>query len=268
MKKLISVLCVLALCFALCTPAFAEEKPYYFVLGDSIAKGSGLVNFSSGAADGCYAHMVAETNGYTYRNEAVDGSRSDDIVDMVNKDWVQAEIKKADIIGISMGGNNYLRGNLPALLLMGVVFRDSSVFDDIEKGYYEDLCYIIGKIKELNPGALIVMQTLYNPIGNIFSFLFDEPVGRINGCLYRYLNEHPGAFVIADVAKEFAGRSDCVELIHPTAKGNRVIAECILGTLAENGYPQKNDLQVILSVNSPEYILGVILDVTTLIPTF
>lgn len=61
MKKIVSILiCISMLISVVGISAFAaEDKPFYLVLGDSIAYGSGLGN----PREACYGQVVADTNG-------------------------------------------------------------------------------------------------------------------------------------------------------------------------------------------------------------
>ena len=71
MKKITSII----LCFAMIICVFTvcgyaeTENPFYLVLGDSIAYGSGISN----SREACYGKIVADTNGYDYANHSVPG---------------------------------------------------------------------------------------------------------------------------------------------------------------------------------------------------
>ena len=90
----------------------AEDAPHYVVLGDSIAFGSGLSN----PRQAVYGRIVADTNGYAYDNFAVPGHTTQNLLQRMQNEQVKAAIADADIISISIGGNNFLLGNLNALL--------------------------------------------------------------------------------------------------------------------------------------------------------
>lgn len=66
----VSLLLVLSLLFS--TVVFAsqdDDKLNYVVIGDSIARGAGVLN----PDEACYGLMVANTNGYDYVNHGIDG---------------------------------------------------------------------------------------------------------------------------------------------------------------------------------------------------
>ncbi len=237
MKKLISL--ALALVMALscfCVVSFAEEeKPLgYVVLGDSIAYGSGLVN----PVDACYGRIVADTNGYTYENHSIPGITSGVLLSMLeDREEVRASVAEADIISISIGGNNFLTDNLIGLAFESLVRKDMTSFDEIAALYYEDLCAIMDIINELNPDAVVLLQTIYNPQKGAAGVVYLEGGIRLNDMMRKYDTEHPGEIVIVEVAEALNGDPEnfADDLIHPSSKGNEKIAVVILGKLYEMG---------------------------------
>ena len=114
MKKMISiVLCAVILVTGLSLSAGAEvRQKNLVVLGDSIAWGTGIYN----SDEACYGRIVANTNGYNYKNYAFDGCRSWDLLSLLDEKDVKDSIKEADIINISIGGNDFLQQNLFKML--------------------------------------------------------------------------------------------------------------------------------------------------------
>ena len=217
LKRLISLLLCLAL--AACLPVFGaaaeEDAPFYLVLGDSIGYGSGLSN----PKEAVYGRIVADTNGYAYANDAIPGYTTQALLRLMQTDNVKADIEKADIISISIGGNNFLLGNLMQLMADVLIKGDDAGFAAIGEAYYADLCQIIGTIRALNPDAVILMQTLYNPQTGYVGEVYDHGTEWVNGSAR--LTEHPTDFA--------------ADRIHPSAAGNEKIAVAILEKLAELG---------------------------------
>ena len=240
MKKLISVLLSLVIILSCFVSAYAEqEKLHYLVLGDSIGVGSGIVNPS----EACYGKIVANTNGYIYSNFAIDGFTTSNLLNWIDDQQVSDTIKSADIINISIGGNNFIKNNLPWLLLT-VTFGNMSVINKIVEGVNRDLHEIITKIKAKNSDAVIILQTLYNPwkIKGIAG-LYQKGVDALNACFRDYLKENPGAYELADVCSAFAAEKNliAIDTIHPNAKGNILIAKVILKKLSELGLGTKTE---------------------------
>ncbi len=227
------ILCVIMLIGSMGIAAFAEEeKQFYLVLGDSIGYGSGLRN----SKDACYGKIVADTNGYDYANDAIPGHTTQNLLSRLENESVRAHVKQADIISISIGGNNFLLGNLPALLYNLIVKDDLSQAESIIDGFYKDFGKIIETIRSLNPDAVILMQTLYNPQTGYIGEAYQISIDMLNEAIRRFQSEN-GEIEIVDVAakltdseKDFASDG-----IHPSVEGNKKIAVAVLEKLVELG---------------------------------
>lgn len=236
MKKVLSLISlVLVFSMLLSFSAFAAqgEKLNYVVIGDSIARGAGVLN----PDEACYGLMVANTNGYDYANHGIDGYTSAALLRLLDEKEVLDDIISADIISISIGGNDFLTSNILALLWADKVTKNYDVFYGIRDRFYENFCQIIGKIKAVNPDALILMQTVYNMRHDFLQGVNQVGSDLLNECYRRYLDENPEAYVIIDVASVLDGRRDClaVDTIHPNGTGNIEIARLILAALKEKG---------------------------------
>lgn len=236
-KKLISLALALIMalsCFSVISSA-EEEKPLdYVVLGDSIAYGSGMIN----SIDACYGKIVAETNGYTYANHSIPGITSSVLLTMLTDgEKVRESVADADIISISIGGNNFLTDNIIGLAFDSLAKKDMSRFDEISALYYEDLCTIMDRINELNPDAVVLLQTIYNPQKGAAGVVYLEGGTKLNDMMRKYDAEHPGEIVIVEVAEALNGDYDnfADDKIHPSKKGNEKIAAVILDKLSEMG---------------------------------
>ncbi len=233
MKKLTAIILSLAMIFCIFTVCgYAnDEKPFYLVLGDSIAYGSGISN----SREACYGKIVSDTNGYDYANHSIPGHTTTNLINRLNEESVIADLKKADIISISIGGNNFLMSNLIGLMFDSIVKNDHVQFDAIADNFYEEFCEIIDIINLHNADAVILMQTLYNPQSGYLRAPYQEGADRINAAIERYNNENPGEIVIVDVGAALGDDMEnyADDEIHPSAKGNEIIAEKIIDKLYE-----------------------------------
>lgn len=232
LKKSVAVLlCLVMMLMSLSAVAFAEEKQFYLVLGDSIGYGSGIRN----SQDACYGKIVADTNGYEYANHAIPGHTTTNLIARLKEDVVKADVEKADIISISIGGNDFLMSNLYGLMFDAMVKEDYSKFDEIAHSFYENFSTIISMIRELNGEAVILMQTLYNPQSGYLRAPYQQGADRINAAIEKFSKETPGEIIIVDVAT--ALNSDmgnfASDAIHPSAKGNEEIAKAVLSEIAK-----------------------------------
>lgn len=257
-------------------------------IGDSIAEA--LIGPSPlGERDnyGYYA-VLGKSNNFKYYNHSVSGHKtsggmtgegSDGLLEMLmredeNATLMKSHLMEADIIDISILGNNILQYNL-GLLLLEIADPEfeskyesgNTLINALENGdtvtrpsveepgatvvfdfppTVRDLEQIIARLKELNPTATILFQTVYNPfyegsihlhqpvIDELAKITDDgrfgkegEPIATVaqfreiaqdlleylNGMLYSYLDEHEGDFEIIDVNKRFdeITKSDVVD---------------------------------------------------------
>ena len=233
MKKALSVFLSVSLllcCFVF--TAAADETTDYLVLGDSIAYGSGLSN----PVEAVYGKIVADTHGFNYTNYSVPGHTTSNLLARLEKEEVIAALKEAEIISISIGGNNFLMSDLLGLMADALIKSDYSEMDSIAEGFYTEFSEIMDVINEHNPDAIVLMQTLYNPQSGKIRPVYGEGQKRLNEMVNKYNEEHPGEIIIVEVGEALGEDTDCfaADDIHPSAKGNRLIAEEILKTLSEN----------------------------------
>ncbi len=276
MKKVIAIaLCLVMLMCSFSISAFAEsEDLFYLVLGDSIAYGSGISN--SKAA--CYGKIVADTNGYEYANHSVPGHTTSNLINRLSNENVIEDLKKADIISISIGGNDFLMNNLIGLMYDSIVKGDHTQFDEISDGVYANLCEIVDIINEHNEDAVILMQTLYNPQSGYLRAPYQEGADRINAAIARYDADHPGEIVIVDVGTALGDDMEnyASDYIHPSKKGNEIIANKVLEKLYELGLGDNTepvitepgiDIQIPASMTMMLDVIGAIFHVLSVINT-
>lgn len=235
MKKRIISLLLSVLLFVCVFPtgAVASDRVSYVVLGDSIAYGSGLSN----PTQAVYGKIVADTNGYDYQNFAVPGHTTGAMLRRMENETVAEAIGGADIINISIGGNNFLLGNLNGLLFDGIVKSDYARFDEIADGFYADLETIISSIRAMNADAAILLQTIYNPQTSYIGDVYQNGADRLNAKMREYAENNPGQIIIVDVASALtdSDKDFAEDRIHPSAVGNEKIAVEVLKTLYDNG---------------------------------
>ena len=232
-KTLALLLAALLLCAAFPVLSGAHERMHYLVLGDSIGVGSGIRNSN----DACFGRIVANTNGYDYKNDAQDGNRTAELIAKLQGDPVAADVAWADIISISIGGNNFLRGNMTAVIAEATAGNYARI-DAIVADYANDLETIITRIRALNDHAYILLQTLYNPApGGATTQVYQEAVDRLNAAMRACAAAHPYRFTIVDVEAAFGADNSLIswDNIHPNVQGNIVIARTVLASLVELG---------------------------------
>lgn len=175
----------------------------YVVIGDEIsleANNDYEVSYVSLIKDFLYAL----NDNLEYINLSSDGATSSQLLNVVDSN--KEKLKDADLITISIGGNNILSAVLKSLNINEENLQDydENKFDSIISEYLnskevkteilneisifsKDFPNIIKKIKKLAPNADIYVNTVYNPINKkceIYEF-FDSQINLINDVIVK-----------------------------------------------------------------------------------
>lgn len=206
-------------------------------IGDSIAAGYGL-----DSQDDNYLKLFSDNIGAVLNNDAVSGYDSGEVLSALSDEKVAADIKNADIVVISVGGNDFFHRKdimieaLKNALLHGEGFFPEKVTNIYEE-YEKNLSCIIDGIKDLNPDVYIIVQTVYNPfLKQTLSFSYinvgktvNRYVTRLNDSIETVCKTKSRVFVF-DVAAEmnedaenFYGTEEKLD-IHPTKHGHATLA--------------------------------------------
>ncbi len=252
----------------------SQNTPFKMtVLGDSIAAGYGLEGYER-ENEPCYntasyANKLAEKYGLkadsNYFNDAVSGATTADLLNLLSDTNVSSHVKNSDTILISIGGNDLLHVLLG--MLEDVAPTDSESGDDSSQqegslnidplkiaeilsalpekteeaiaGFETDFEALIVKIREINPEALVVIDTIYDPFEGFEQIpMIDEiaadAIGKINEIIKNKAAGSDGSdrYKVVDVAAAFEGKNK--ELtnigdldIHPNADGHALIFELL-----------------------------------------
>lgn len=242
MKKLLSVLLALVMMCTLFVPAFAgeEAKTKFVVLGDSIAQGYGLKNIKETA----YGALISEAEGYDYVNHAIGGHTTYNLNQRLEEERVASDVAAADIIAVSIGGNNFLLGGMFEMIADVLLKNDYSRMDAVGVDFKENFLLALEKIKALNPDATLMIQTLYNPRDDFLKEPYQYAINILNNTFEDILAEQPGAYVIVDVGAAFEGHTEYIQKdkIHPNEAGHYVIAQEYVKVLSELGLGSAENL--------------------------
>jgi len=254
MKKIVSITVSIVLCVLVLVPfsrglsAQTQAPLKFLVLGDSIAAGYG-VNFRD-----AYASLVAWEMGFELTNYARDGSTSPFLLALLKNELppedttrIREAVAAADIINISIGGNNILFYYDPLTLATEIVSGSYATLDIILAALKADLVAIVAEIRSLNEDCILVLQTIYDngpwtanqqlPSSvQISKEAWSAMVKRGNAVFYDYHEEYPDAFYLADIYAAFGGEGCNPRLvsndgIHPNKEGHAVIARTLINLL-------------------------------------
>lgn len=309
-KKVIAALLVIAL-LACCVAALAacnknegERKTEIVYLGDSIAEGILGASPLGLRHEYAYANVIGRRNDLTYYNHSVSGHLTKDlraILENEDLDYDRARglllhVSEADIIHISILGNDVLQDRMDGAFETEPVTMHNIILEAAEDEYtsidrvlngdtvggvttagsVENIKAIVDALRRLNPDALIIFQSVYNPIMDVDTPLIkqgtrdaleaagfeitldslhrlgDLLIERLNSALDAVLamDGYADAFVIADGHEAFnavyaADPSRAKDLIypdgiHPSNEGHAVLADLTQGILEERGLADKD----------------------------
>ncbi|MDD4316181.1 MAG: SGNH/GDSL hydrolase family protein [Clostridia bacterium] len=268
-KKLI----VLALIIVLAASVFSlsacsSNQPLIVYLGDSIAEGIAGMSPISERERYAYYSVLGIRNNYIYKNRAVSGHQTKQMLDLIKQEdsdvrMMQTVLKTADIIHVSILGNDLLQNNLGELIL-DIANGNNVVIDDILSKATVNFSEIVDVLKGYNPDATLMFQTVYNPMfpeatlineatrtslaalditEEQYRQLAADILARLNGIIHAYLQAHPGAFHIIDANAEFQrifnenperGRALIFgDFVHPSIEGHAVMADLIQAKLED-----------------------------------
>lgn len=241
LKKLLAgILCAALVLLSFGVFSYAKKAPppvKFVVLGDSIAAGSGVEDKKD-----AYAWLIAADKGYDLANFARGGDTSADLLRKVTEDEeIRQAVGAADIIAVSIGGNDLMHAEEVASMVIEGMLGEYGRIEPVLDTFRKNFAKIIAALRALNPDAMLIVQTLYNPAFPLPSLVeaYDTAIKGLNAVIHKYLAKHPGAYRIADVYAAFQGRNGLafIDMTHPSAAGHAMIAAVLEGVI-DGGKPQ------------------------------
>ena len=205
------------------------------VLGDSLAKGTGD-DTGSGFAKRAIKELGENTDKQVklLNNLGINGLTTNGLLPKLDETGVQYVLKEADVILLSIGGNDLFQG---AQALAGGQANMSSEFDPMElintmPEALERLQSILLKLRDINSAATIVYVGLYNPFGDIAQLLVPAnlAVSHWNNAALELINTDENALLIPtfDLFQLNLSQYLANDHFHPNGDGYQQIAERIV----------------------------------------
>ena len=137
-------------------------------LGDSIAEAIlGASPLSERESYGYYG-VVGIVNNFWYVNRSISGHQTKQLLDYIRQGddgamLTDTHIRTADIIHISILGNDLLQNNLGEIMYNELI-GETEKTDLILAKAAENFAAIVTVLREKNPDAVLIFQSVYNPI--------------------------------------------------------------------------------------------------------
>ncbi|KAB2954659.1 SGNH/GDSL hydrolase family protein [Heliorestis acidaminivorans] len=141
--------------------AIQKDTLAVLALGDSLTRGTG-----DSTGKGYVGHLIDDLRqgsdqNVSIHNLAINGQRSDQLAQQIQQADVQRTIQGADLIVLTIGGNDLFRRGETLLNF------DMNAIDGYREAYIQNLNFILSEIRKHNNEATIFYLGLYNPFINL-----------------------------------------------------------------------------------------------------
>ena len=246
----------------------AKAPVYYVALGDSITAGTGQKDKSDNFVSRLTSKLkqtIPEIKSY---NMGKEGDTIKDTYSKIKTEEFRKKIRKASYISLTTGGNDILdiaaaaakkvtgknmrkskkipkmmKSDTTAALLLSYLEDDSvkQQVDAFVTEFSEKFHDTITILRQENPNAVIIVQTIYNPAsGSEYEYLskcIDTILPSINAVIADEVYEQNSEnLLLLDTYRLFKNHANTYvrilkDDIHPTKKGHEVIATALLYTI-------------------------------------
>lgn len=205
-----------------------KDALHIVALGDSLTRGTG-----DETGKGYVGILMDEMKKKTKQevmltNLGISGQRSDQLKQQIQQTEVMRQIQTADMVLITMGGNDLFRGG------QGLLEFNPDDIPGIEQKFLDNMNFIFKQIRTSNPEANVFFIGLYNPF-------IDLEEGKEMSKIVRHWNYQSAELSASFPKIVFVPTFDLFELevndylysdkFHPNTKGYRLIAERVASLL-------------------------------------
>lgn len=167
-------------------------------------------------------------------NTAKRGRRSDQLLKMLKDGEIDFQLRKADMITLTIGGNDMMKVVRKDLFNLRVEAFEKELVK-FEHNYDQ----ILGEIREINSNAPIILLGLYNPITAVTDEKseLDEILADWNNAIETMAYGDVNACFVP-IDQLFVTNANLVyhtDFFHPNSKGYQLIEEAIVNSLKDCG---------------------------------
>ncbi|WP_316569887.1 SGNH/GDSL hydrolase family protein [Neobacillus sp. YIM B06451] len=207
-------------------------------IGDSLTEGVGDSTRTGGYLPYLKALLEKEKGikEARFENFGIKGTRSEQLLNRLSQKKVMAGIKEADMVVITIGGNDVMKVARNNILNLQI-----ESFEKEERPYLKRLDQIIQKVRSFNQDAMIVLIGIYNPFMQWFPDVkeLDQIVSDWNEGGKALLERYPDTYFV-EISDLFGtGEENLLfdDQFHPNDKGYQLIAERVYETLEDDALP-------------------------------
>lgn len=144
------------------------DQPYLIVaIGDSLTKGIGDTS-GKGYVGNLKTRLEANGQKVNVQNLGISGLESTELVKSVQNPGVQQYFKDAELIMVSIGGNDITHSIGGVDKLISATGIDEKVIRDTQAKYTKNVQDVLTLIRKSNADAPVIVLGLYNPFEGLF----------------------------------------------------------------------------------------------------
>ncbi|MGE7988031.1 GDSL-type esterase/lipase family protein [Lysinibacillus fusiformis] len=216
------------------------KQLHYLALGDSLTDGVGD-EYSKDGYVGRLAdslHTWPSISEVDVDNRGKRGRRSDQLLKLVKKGHYDEELQQAQLISLTMGGNDVMK-----VVKQDLFNLKRDAFDKELRTYKQRYSKIVEGIRAKNPTVPILLIGFYNPFSIVTNEAneFDTIITEWNNVIEEVASEDSNACYVS-VEDLFDSNEELVyhtDFFHPNAKGYEKMTERILAAMEQCGMEEK-----------------------------
>lgn len=209
-------------------------------LGDSLTDGVGDEYSQDGYVGRLADSLLAwpSISDVDVDNRGKRGRRSDQLLKLVKKGHYDEELQEAQLISLTMGGNDVMK-----VVKQDLFNLKRDAFDKELRAYKERYSKIVEGIRAKNPTVPILLIGFYNPFSIVTNEAneFDTIITEWNNVIEEVASKDSNACYVS-VEDLFDSNEELVyhtDFFHPNAKGYEKMTERILAAMEQCGMEKR-----------------------------
>ncbi len=216
------------------------KQLHYLALGDSLTDGVGDEYNQDGYVGRLTDSLLTwpSISEVDVDNRGKRGRRSDQLLKLVKKGHYDEELQQAQLISLTMGGNDVMK-----VVKQDLFNLKRDAFDKELRTYKQRYSKIVEGIRAKNPTVPILLIGFYNPFSIVTNEAneFDTIITEWNNVIEEVASEDSNACYVS-VEDLFDSNEELVyhtDFFHPNAKGYEKMTERILAAMEQCGMEEK-----------------------------